>query len=305
MAGTGFRVTGPAVAIGRSPDCAISIADPSLSRRHFELASEGDGWRVTDLGSRNGISVNGELVRRAVVRPGDEIRAGDMTFHLEVAPARLAEPGQDALAPGTSAAAQATGVPVQLFRSIAPTLNAHAPPPAAGTLLAALVSVLRAEPCKLHALIDGAQAFQLAFAARLMGHELYTIFSGELAESAARVGPCLVVIGERSAFLRKWVEQMGSHPGVLFESSAPFDTLCAHLRSVFVAIDEERQEYFFRFYDPRVLCTFLPTCREDELREFFGPIDRWIAETEDGTALTIFSLEDSRVTRTRIAAPRR
>jgi hypothetical protein len=119
------------------------------------------------------------------------------------------------------------------------------------------------------------------------------------------VGPCLVVIGERSAFLRKWVEQMGSHPGVLFESSAPFDTLCAHLRSVFVAIDEERQEYFFRFYDPRVLCTFLPTCREDELREFFGPIDRWIAETEDGTALTIFSLEDSRVTRTRIAAPRR
>jgi hypothetical protein len=54
-----------------------------------------------------------------------------------------------------------------------------------------------------------------------------------------------------------------------------------------------------------VLCTFLPTCREDELREFFGPIDRWIAETEDGTALTIFSLEDSRVTRTRIAAPRR
>src|SRR5580704_11205273 len=78
MAGARFRLTEPTVTVGRSPACAISITDPSLSRTHFELISEGGVWRVTDLDSRNGIAVNGKLTLRAVVRPGDEIRAGDM-----------------------------------------------------------------------------------------------------------------------------------------------------------------------------------------------------------------------------------
>jgi hypothetical protein len=249
------------------------------------------------------MSVNGKVVHQAVVRPGDEIRAGDLAFRLEAASARLSEPGQDPVAPIANTPEPAPTVPIQLFPSVAPTLSAEAPAPADGSLLAALGSSLRSDPsCRLYALVDGAQAFELAFTARLMGHELYTIFSGELAETAAHVGPCLVAVGERSAFLQKWIEQIGSHAGVLFESSAPFDTVCAHLRSVFVAVDEEGQEYFFRFYDPRVLRSFLPTCREDELREFFGPVDRWIAESEDGSACTVFTLRDSRLAERQVAA---
>jgi hypothetical protein len=306
MAGTGFRVTGASAVVGRAPDCAISIADPSLSRRHFEIASEGDAWRIQDLDSRNGIAVNGKVVQRAAVRPGDEIRAGDLICRLEAASARLSEPGQDPVAPIADTPEQATTVPTQLFPFVASTLSAEAPAPADGSLLAALGASLRSDPsCSLYALIDGAQAFELAFAARLMGHEVYTIFSGELAETAAHVGPCLVVIGERSAFLRKWIDGIGSHAGVLFESSAPLDAVCAHLRGVFVAVDEDGQEYFFRFYDPRVLRTFLPTCREDELREFFGPVDRWIAETEDGSACTIFMLENSTLAESRVTATER
>ena len=73
-------------------------------------------------------------------------------------------------------------------------LSAEAPPPAAGTLLAALAAAVRDDQArKLYALIDGAQAFDLAFTARLMGHELYTVFSGDLAQVAAHVGPSLVV----------------------------------------------------------------------------------------------------------------
>jgi pSer/pThr/pTyr-binding forkhead associated (FHA) protein len=305
MAGTEFRIPGVSVVVGRSPDCAISIADPSLSRRHFEVVLEDDVWRIKDLQSRNGISVNGEAVRQAVVRAGDEIRAGDMIFRLEVASARLSESGLDAV---TSRAGMPhpTSVPIQLFPSIVPTLSAEAPRPADGTLLATLLSSLRpASACRLYALVDGAQAFKLAFAARLMGHDLYTLFSGELAETVAHVGPCLVVIGERSAFVRKWVEEMGSHAGVLFESTTELNSVCAHLRNVFVATDEEGQEYFFRFYDPRVLRTFLPTCRKEELREFFGPIDRWIAESADGAAFTAFTLEQSGLVERHVASTER
>jgi pSer/pThr/pTyr-binding forkhead associated (FHA) protein len=304
LVGTRFRVTGPSV-VGRSPDCTVSIADPSLSRRHFELVRSDDMWRVTDLASRNGLSVNGTPVRHAIVGPGDEIRAGAVTFRLEIATSRLSEvTGEDRAESAVDAAAAAA--PIQLFRAVAPTLSAAAPAPADETMLARLLGSIRREArWKLYAIVDGAQAFELAFAARLMGHELYTLFSGELAESAAHVGPCLVAIGEPSALLQQWVEKMGSNAGVLFESTAEVDRLCAHLRTIFVATDEEGQEYFFRFYDPRVLRAFLPTCRLDELREFFGPIDSWIAETRDGSAFTVSSLTESGLSERSITAAAR
>lgn len=290
MTGKAFRLSDAPAVVGRSPECAIAIAEPSLSRRHFEIRTEGDVWQVRDLHSRNGITVNRKGVREAVVRAGDEIQAGDVTFRLEVAPARLSE------APPENPAAEQPTMPIQLFASATPTLSAVSPPPADGTPLAILLSALRQEPQhKLYALVDGAQAFEIAFSARLMGHELYTIFSGDLAEPLAHVGPCLVVIGERSAFVQKWVEHIGSHAGVLFESAADLEAVYAHLRNVFVATDEEGQEYFFRFYDPRVLRTFLPTCRDDELRDFFGPVERWIVETEDGNAFTTFEFDGARL----------
>src|SRR5262245_30091665 len=211
-----YRLT-DTIVVGRSPDCAISIDDRSVSRRHFEIVPESDGWRVRDLGSHNGITVNGREVQEAVVRAGDEIRAGNVVFRLE-----------DAVA-GTSD-------PIALFPAAEPALSAEAPPPGPGTLLAGLRSNVAQDPSRhLYALIDGAQAFDVAFTARLMGHRLYTIFSGELAEAAANVGPTLVVVGEPSAFLRTWVERAGSHAGVLLESSSDVDALWAHLRQIFIA----------------------------------------------------------------------
>ena len=42
--------------------------------------------------------------------------------------------------------------------------------------------------------------------------------------------------------------------------------------------DEGGQEYFFRYYDPRVLRKYLPTCTPEEVRSFFGPVRSFIAE---------------------------
>jgi hypothetical protein len=68
------------------------------------------------------------------------------------------------------------------------------------------------------------------------------------------------------------------------------DELFHHLREIFVVTDEEGQEYFFRYYDPRVVRSFLPTCTESELRELFGIVVVWIAEAEDGTQYETWSL---------------
>jgi hypothetical protein len=300
LAGTRFRLEDGRTVVGRTSECTCVVADPSLSRRHFELWPEEKEWHVQDLQSRNGIAVNGTVVRHAVVRAGDEIRAGDVTFRLVAVTARLADPDDTNASPPPAGGGSAA---LRLFPTVEPTLSAEAPPPASMSLAAALVASLRPSPT-VYALIDGAQAFELAFAARLMGHELYTIFSGDLAGILAHVGPCLVVIGERSAFLAEWVKRVGTHVGVLFESTAEFESLCRHLRHIFVATDEEHQKYFFRFYDPRVLRTFLPTCHAEELKEFFGPIDRWVAEAADASAFTSFTISGAGLSAEEIRAAR-
>jgi hypothetical protein len=75
------------VTLGRSRDCDCVLADPSVSRRHAELRREGGRWLLRDLGSRNGIRVNGvRLLGEAEVCPGDRVSFGDARFRLGEAP---------------------------------------------------------------------------------------------------------------------------------------------------------------------------------------------------------------------------
>jgi hypothetical protein len=63
--------------IGRSLDCNLTIEDPLVSRQHAQIVIDDDGARVEDLGSRNGVRVNGALISRpAVLRDGDRVRVG-------------------------------------------------------------------------------------------------------------------------------------------------------------------------------------------------------------------------------------
>ena len=87
LAGNGRRTVLDAdpFTIGRSRDCDLVIDDPNISRRHAELRSEGESWRVIDLGSTNGIKVNRRRVDEAALRTGDRITLGitDLDFELE------------------------------------------------------------------------------------------------------------------------------------------------------------------------------------------------------------------------------
>jgi hypothetical protein len=80
-------VVGPGGAtIGRSRQCDVVLTDPNVSRKHAEIRPRGGSWVVTDLGSTNGVTVNGRRINApAVVKPGDEIGLGTsvIEFHLE------------------------------------------------------------------------------------------------------------------------------------------------------------------------------------------------------------------------------
>lgn len=63
--------------IGRAATCQLSLDDPLVSRHHAQLTVEGDSVTVEDLGSRNGVKVNGELInRRYSVQDKDQIIIG-------------------------------------------------------------------------------------------------------------------------------------------------------------------------------------------------------------------------------------
>jgi hypothetical protein len=64
------------VVIGRSKDCDIRISDPNVSRRHAEVRQEGSTYWIVDLGSTNGISVNGHALKRAKLDDDDRIALG-------------------------------------------------------------------------------------------------------------------------------------------------------------------------------------------------------------------------------------
>jgi pSer/pThr/pTyr-binding forkhead associated (FHA) protein len=54
----------------------VRVSDVNVSRRHAEVRQEGAGYWIVDLGSTNGLEVNGKRVERARLRDGDRILLG-------------------------------------------------------------------------------------------------------------------------------------------------------------------------------------------------------------------------------------
>lgn len=69
--------------IGRSPECQLTLDDPLVSRRHAVIHVTGDNASLEDLGSRNGVLLNGERPRGTVpLRPGDRLVIGSQELSV-------------------------------------------------------------------------------------------------------------------------------------------------------------------------------------------------------------------------------
>ncbi len=88
LAAEGKRfVIGPSGAtIGRSRECDVVLGDSNVSRRHARIAFGEDGeWTVEDLGSTNGVQINGARAKgRTVLRSGDRLDVGTVSARFEV-----------------------------------------------------------------------------------------------------------------------------------------------------------------------------------------------------------------------------
>ncbi|MBI5396775.1 MAG: FHA domain-containing protein [Verrucomicrobia bacterium] len=79
-----FPVADALTAIGRSPDNLIQLTDPDVSKYHAAVFRKGDVWHLKDVGSKNGVFVNGKRVREATLKHGDKLTIGSTEFVFEV-----------------------------------------------------------------------------------------------------------------------------------------------------------------------------------------------------------------------------
>ena len=85
----------PKLLIGRRASCDIVLSYPNVSSQHCELELIDGYWQIRDLGSRNGIKVNGERHDQKWLHPGDEISVAKNHFEIMYEPVGEAPPEDD------------------------------------------------------------------------------------------------------------------------------------------------------------------------------------------------------------------
>ena len=127
------------------------------------------------------------------------------------------------------------------------------------------------------------------------------LYQGRIPPVLAQAAPYLVRLPAVATYTRWFLEEFwGNHWGILLHANATQSILRAHFQRLLLVNDEAGGKFAFRFYDPRVLRVYLPTCTPDELKQFFGPVARFFCESEDGRELLAFERIDDKLRMKRI-----
>lgn len=97
---------GQTIVVGRGDQSQWQLADPSISRVHFEIGCDGESVSVSDLGSSSGTFLDGSLIQNAIVPIGNIIQAGDSRFRFE----DLDQPNEETVRPQNKSHGQTKGL---------------------------------------------------------------------------------------------------------------------------------------------------------------------------------------------------
>ena len=161
------------------------------------------------------------------------------------------------------------------------------------------------EDMNAYAILDGASVPNLRQKLYDLDPEHECLYRGELTPDMEEVAPYLIRLGPEEEFTR-WVmaEGWGRHWGIYAVSRADLRTLRTHFRRFLMVHDSEGKPMYFRYYDPRVLRVYLPTCNAGELKTLFGPVQMYLVEDQDPKSGRMFlftknQMRDEKVTLSR------
>ena len=133
-----------------------------------------------------------------------------------------------------------------------------------------------------YAVIDAAQDDRL-FPLIQQCRRRTCLLSGELAPVLAAASPWLVAIDEDEPLLAIWQRHgAGRSWGILVESAGGLDAVRKHLRRFLQALLPDGRVALFRFFDPRVFATYLPTASPEQQAQWFEAVTQFAVEGEDG-----------------------
>jgi predicted component of type VI protein secretion system len=95
LAGSEFPLEQERVLLGRGPGVDLAFNDVTMSRQHAAFELSPDGFRVRDLGSTNGVLVNGTRAPAADLKHADVVAIGEHEFQVVVEPRDKPSPTHD------------------------------------------------------------------------------------------------------------------------------------------------------------------------------------------------------------------
>lgn len=140
-------------------------------------------------------------------------------------------------------------------------------------------------------LLDGARDPQISQRVRYGELRFWSLYSGELTPRLRAAAPYLVQLQYGTAatlalLARGWGHGWGIF--VVAPAGVSMFQVRLHLKKLLRVRTEEGTVLMFRYYDPRVLLTFLPTCTPEQFRDFLGDLTRLVIETEGGQSWHVF-----------------
>jgi pSer/pThr/pTyr-binding forkhead associated (FHA) protein len=262
QAGQTIRLeAGHSVRVGRTPLADFVVNDLHMSGVHFVVECDDEGCVLRDNGSSNGTLVNGRRVTTVLLANGDMVVAGETTFWVQII---------DDHPVAAPVAAEAVPVP--------------------STPHERLIAMLRGEFQPLYALLDAAcepSVLKVLFESK---EQYQSLFEGPQGAQLAHFAPYLVQLPQKSPLIETLVDQgWGKSWGIYLTCPEPLEALRRHFRHFLMVKMPDRTQVYFRFYDPRVLRLFLPTCTAEQISLIFGPIKYYIMEDEKADMLLRFS----------------
>lgn len=149
---------------------------------------------------------------------------------------------------------------------------------------------LGAEGTALYGILDAARDDAVLPWVRTAGARYECLYDGWQALELSDVAPYLVSLEDPTVRSDLVARAWGRAGGVFLASPMEMRELRRHLRRFLRVHVEGMGRMLFRYYDPRVLRAYLPTCTLEEANGFFGPIDAWWSEGHAGESITRFTV---------------
>jgi hypothetical protein len=154
-------------------------------------------------------------------------------------------------------------------------------------LVGQVAALMRAESGPVYALLDAARDPHVLGLLIVEDITYRSLYEGPLGEDFADFAPYLVELPTEAPLLDVLLREGWNRSwGVFVTCPKPFAEVRRHFRRFLLAKLPDGEEVLFRFYDPRVLRVYLPTCNAEETAAFFGPVTSFLVEGDTpGTVL--------------------